>query len=533
MRVELILGSVVSLGLLLAGAACGGTDVDASGVDVEEDAGPGGSSGKSSSGSSGDDDDDDDRRDAGSSGDVPTLKSDALVPGNVILAGIAGDDVVYLEVAQTGLSLHAVPLAGGAPTKIADVGDDDDYLVNGGALGLWTDVDGAVGTLHVWTRATGLRENVATGSIVRGLFRASADGARVAFTQEVTTTPQGAPLSAQIGVRDTAAATNAVTLTGTNVNTGNAMNLAASACPPRMSFSGKAFFAAFCTGTDTAATNAKLVTVANASPSTVLRLDAASGAPTLKPIYIADSAGTKVFTIAAANSAGVLIDVGAPVTRSSFEDNVADGAMLPDGSGIVFRTTGNALKKATTASPPVVSSIVGADVKGLLRLSPDNKSVLFHKLDRQQGSPLIDFHAVDHTAAAPAAVSIVSTAAGVPIGFSGSSAFVFFLGDVTSNGAKLKSMPSAGGPTRTLTDAVAAVAVGPGTGAVFASNPKLVGQAPSQFTVLELGHVDGASGDVSKIADSVPEGEFAAKDKRLVYSRVAQQGSGLYAVTLP
>ncbi|MBX3202894.1 MAG: hypothetical protein KF894_32505, partial [Labilithrix sp.] len=218
---------------------------------------------------------------------------------------------------------------------------------------------------------------------------------------------------------------------------------------------------------------------------------------------------------------------------ATFEDDVADGTMLADGSGIVFRTTGNALKKASTASPPVVSTVLGADVKGLIRLSPDGKSLIFNKLDRQQGNPLIDINAIDHTAAVPTAVSIVPTAAGVPLGFSGSSAFVFFLGDVGQSGAKLKSMPAAGGPTRVLADAVGALAVGEGTGAVFAANPKQAGQAPSQFTVLELGHVDGATGKVSKIADGIPEGEFAAKDKRLVYSRIAQQGSGLFAVTLP
>ncbi|MBX3221392.1 MAG: hypothetical protein KF795_12785 [Labilithrix sp.] len=530
MRFQLFAGGVVSLGLVLAVAACGSSDADPGAGAADQDAGSSGSSGNTPPGSGDDDDDDDTTKDGGSSG-APTLKSDSLVQGEVILAGIAGDDVIYLELAQAGASLHAVPLAGGAPTKIVDLGDDDDYLVNGGAVGIWTGVTGDLGTLNVWTRATLLKENVATASIVGGLFRASPDGSRIAFTQTVTTTMQGAPTSAQVGVRDTSAATNAVTLSGTAVNTGTAMNLAATACVPRMSFAGKVFFATFCAGTAADATNAKLVTVADGA-SAIVRLDAANNAaPTLKPVFVADSTGTKLFTIATANSAGVLVNVN-PVSRTAIEDNVADGVMLPDGSAVVYRTTGNALKKLATAASSTPSA-VAADVKGLLRASADNKKVLFNKLDRQQNNPLIDINAVDHSAATPTPVALIPTAAAVPVGFSGDSTLVFFIGDISQTGAKLKSMPAAGGAAKVLTDTVGASPVSSGTGAVFASNPKQIGQAPNQFTVLEVGHVDAATGKVSKIADSIPEGEFLTKDKRLVYSRFAQQGSGLYAVTLP
>ena len=48
------------------------------------------------------------------------------------------------------------------------------------------------------------------------LFRATADGSRIAFTQGVTVGDDG-PTSAPVGVRDTAATANAATLTGTGV----------------------------------------------------------------------------------------------------------------------------------------------------------------------------------------------------------------------------------------------------------------------------------------------------------------------------
>lgn len=541
MRIQWLIGGVASFGLLLAAAACGGTDDPGLGGAPAEDAGSSGSNKKpGSSGSSGDTDPDDpgdDEKDSGkssSSSGGPTLKSTTLVQGDLLLLGLAGDDAIYIEFGQDAATLNAVPIAGGTATKIAELGDEDDWLLNGGAVALWTNVDGARGTLNVWTRATGLKTNVAANSLVGGLFRATADGSRIAFTQDATVDGQGAPTSAPVGVRDTAAATNAASLTGTGANTGNALNIAAaSGCAPRMSFAGKVFFATFCTGTTANATNAKLVSVADGTTATVVRLDAASGAPALKPVYSADSAGSKVFTIASANSAGMLITLGNTVARANLENDVADGFMLQDGSAVVFRTTGNALKKATTAAAPVVTPIVAADVKGILGASRDNKQVLFNKLDRSGNSPLIDINIVDHTAAAPAAIALVPTLAAVPAGFTGSSAHVVFIGDISQTGAKLKSVPVAGGTAKDLTDTVGAIPVGAGTGVVFASNPSQVGQAPNQFTISDIGYVDAVAAKPSKIADSVPEGEFALKDKRLVYSRFAQQGSGLYAVTLP
>ncbi len=541
MRSQLLFGGVASIGLVLAVAACSGTD-GTTGAAPGSDAGSSGSSGGKKPGSSSgnddtddpDDDPDDDKKDAGPK--TEGLKSDTLAQGDQQLFAIAGEDAIYLEYGQTANTLYAVPIDGsGAPTKIADLGDADDFSISGGAVAVWTNIDDVgFGTLGVWTRATGMKSNIATASGAGAFFEASEDGSRIAFTQNLALTAEEELTSLEIGVRDTSAASNAATLQGTTA-AGNAFNFAALDCEPTMGFAGKVFFAQFCPGTGADATNAKLVTVA-ADGTTVVRLDAATNgaAGTLKasPAFVASDDGTKVFVVRSQNSAGRFITVGGAAGGTALENDIAAGTMLPDGSAVIYRTAGNVLKKATTAATPVVTTLAAADARGILGLSRDAKHVLFYKLDPESGNPLIDVSIVDHTAATPAPVELVPTRAAYPLGLNGPSSHFVFLGDLTQTGASLKSMPITGGAAKTLGDSVGALLASTGNGAVSVSNSKKAPD-PNQFEIADITYYDTVSGKSSKIADSVPDGEIQAKGKRIVYSRFAPQGSGIYAVTLP
>ncbi len=538
MRSQILIGGVASIGLLLAVAACSDGTTDAG--PGSEDAGSSGSSGKSSSssGSSGTDPDDEKdagkKKDAGSSSGGPTLSSDTLAQGDQQLLAIAGDDAIYFDFGQT-TTLYAVPIAGSvAPTKIADIGDNDDLLVNGGAVAVWTNIDAkGFGTLNVWTRATGLKTNVATGSGSGAFFRASEDGSRIAFTQNLAVDGSNKLVSLEVGVRDTSATTNAATLSGTTA-AGNAFNYASAAgdCAPSMGFAGKVFFAQFCTGTDANAKDAKLVTVA-ANGTQVVRLDAAANnaAGTLKGTssFVPSEDGTKLY-VESKTGAGLFITVGT-AGGTLIENNVAEGFMLPDGSAVIYRTTGNVLKKATTATPPVPTTLAAADAKGLLGISPDGKNILFHKLDPQGDFDLVDVNIVDHTAATPSAVALVPTNTALPIGVNGANSHFVFATDITETGAKLSSIAIAGGAAKTLGDTLGAILAPAGTGALSITN---VEEEPDgQFTISDLTHYDTVTGKSSKVADSVPDGEIQVKAKRVVYTRYAAQGSGVYAVTLP
>ena len=525
-------GRSASLSLLLIAAACSnGANGDLAGSppDVKDDTSPtkpnppSTEPGKQDPGKQDPGKQDPGKQDPGTT----TITSKLLAEGDLVLFGLAGDDAIYVELGWEGNSLHVVPIVGGSSSKIADLGDDDQLVIDGGAVAFWTDMNGERGTLNVWTRATGLLTNVASNSMAGTLFRASADGSRIAFSQDATLTAQGKPASTAIGVRDVTASTNAATLSGQT-----ALNLASGNCSPQIGFSEKVFFASFCTGTSANAADAKLVAVSAGATAEITRLDAASvdAAGTLKPVFAADASGTKVFTITNGN-AGMLISVADPASRVTFDEGaVAEGHFLPDGSSVIYRTIEGALKKATFASPQTASTMVAADVKGVLSVSADNKQILFHKQDFDPETYLSDVHVVDHTASTFAPFALVPTPTAFPVGFTGSSSHVLYLGDITDTSATLKASPVGGGAAKNLVDAIGALPADTGTGVVYLTNAVDAGG----FIVLDLGFVDAAQGgQPAPIADSVPDGEFAFRGKRLVYSRFADQGSGIYAASLP
>jgi hypothetical protein len=541
MRSQLLLGAIGSLGMILAIAACAEetTSIDPGNGDGGSSSGSSGK-GKSSSGSSGTDEEEDGGttkpKDGGkgdSSTPLPKLPADTLSQGDQQLFAIAGNDAIYLEFGATN-SLFAVPIDGtGTPTKIADIPDDTStFLVSGGVVGVWSDInDDGLGSLKLWTRATGLSAApVATGSGAGAFFAGSEDGTRVAFSENLTVDATAmSPLSLTIRVRNVADTNNMAALTGTTA-AGNAFNFASQNCEPLMSFSGNVFFAEFCTGTADDASVAKLITVP-ANSGTVSRLDAATAgaAATLKPgTFVADNAGAKVFALTSTNSAGRFFTVGV-AGGTAVENDIALGTILPDGSGIIYRTTGKVLKKATTASPPVITTLVASGVEGLIDLSPDGKNVFFRKL-APVNQQLIDVSVVDHTVASPAAVSLVATASVAPLGVTGASGHLVFAGDITNSGANLKSIAVTGGTVSSHGATVGAVMGKSGNVAVSLSNPQDSGGG---FDVMDAILVDVATGSLKSVASDVPDGEVMIKGKRLVYSRFAQTGSGIYAADLP
>lgn len=544
MRFQFLAGTVVSLGLLLVAAACT-TETIYQTVPGDTDAGSSGTSGRGSSGrttssgaSGGEEEEEDDGGSSGTSSGNPSqgIKSDVLAQGALTLVGLAGDDAIYVEFSQSGTEVKAVPIAGGTPTKIADYDLSDPLGVVGGAVAIWTGVpaDGPRrGTLNVWTRATGMKTGVATDS-VPGIFAASADGSRIAFTQGATLNEAGnAVESAEVGVRDTAAADNAITLTGTGVGAGNAVNVAATNCRPDWGFVGKVLIAAHCTGTSPDAVNAKILLVPDGATPTLTRLDATgSAAPAMQPFWLADATASKVLYMTNATRQVRVRQVGGDVTN--IDTDVAQPALLSDGSAVIYLKTTGELIKATVAESPEKTTLAEG-VKSILYVSADEKQILFRKLDRVQ--QLADLHVVDHTAATPSPVVIEATASVIPAGFNGASSHVLFLGDVGGSGASLKSIPVAGGTAKTVAqNTFGARLVSEGNGAVVTTNPKQLGQPPNTITVFDLSFVDGvAGGQPLKINESMPQGEFRLKGKRLVYSKFVLQGNdnGLYAATLP
>lgn len=351
---------------------------------------------------------------------VPLLDAAQAGPGEMAdrFVGATATDAVF----RTSSGVTAVPLDASAPpvTIYGSELTDAQVKTSGGAVAIWDDA----GTLHVWTRASGL-VTVGPASDIEH-FVASADGTRIAFAESV-----GASIA--VRVRRLEGASQAASL---------AFNGAADKCRPMMAFVNGTFLALFCPGTAPDATNAELVTVSEAGA--VARLDAAgSAAPTLapavepdmyfhsfrfkkslfdrdstdenvasamfgyvweQPLFAPDASGTKVLALRADGSGVVLATNAAPVV---FDASVVDGMMLPDGSAVIYRTAENELKRATTTSPPVVTTLA-TDVLAIDGRSADGARVFFSRKIGEYG--VRDLHSVDHAAATPHFVTHVSKA---------------------------------------------------------------------------------------------------------------------------
>ena len=525
MRLEFLIGGVAATGLSLALAAC---SADTATVEGSPDA----DGGTSSSGSSGHSSSTSSSSSSGStssssgssgssSGSTSSggVSSTQVVKGAAVMLGIAGDQIVYLvPAAAGGGALNAVPVAGGAPAKITDLGANDNAVVRGGAVAIYTAATNGVGTIGIWTKANGLKSNVATGSTV-GFFTATTDGTTVAFSVG-TTSANNKPTSTGVAVTSSANPTNTAVLTGTT-----AVNLAATNCAPDVSFVGNVLYAAYCTGTTTTTTAARLMKV---DGGTATRID---GNKSIQPYWQAAKNGSKLFVIGTApNNEGRIIDPAGP-TVTALENAVEDGVMADDGSAAIYRTTAGALKRGTGAA--AATTLVAANVKGFLDFSADKSKVLFYQLDPAGQFQLVDIRLADTTTANQTPTDVVNTATTLPIGFNAPGSQVLWMSDPGQTGLLLKTKPTAGGTEKQLAKDVFGGNPAPsGTSVVLLGNL----QQQGQLNLVDLSVVDSvAGGTPAAVANgkSVPDNQIRFKDKTLVFVSVDQTAGGLYTATLP
>jgi hypothetical protein len=520
MRLAILVGTISASGALLAAtiAACG-SDPASGGAGFDAGA---------SSGSSGSTGDGGAELDGGPDADGGPATVATLRAGRVVLVGVTTDDLaVYLVDGGAGASnLEAVALAGGAPTVLATgLTATDRAFVEGGAVAWYTAVDAnGIGTVNLWTKASGAKPALSTTSRV-GLFSATADGARAAFSVGATAT------STDLAVTDTAAPAATAVLTGAN-----AINLAASLdCAPRLAFAGGALFGAYCNGTLAGANAARLVTVTPAGVAK--RLDDANvnAAGTIRPFFSIDKAGDKVFVISAGGSRGhVILPATAPAAGGDIpvELDTEEGFLRDDGSAVIYRTgVDDALKRATTADPPVIVTLVATGVKEVLAVDKTQSRVLFHTLDPATADDLVDLRSLDTTPAVPTPpVDIVPTAAAAPVGFSADGASILYFSDLAT-GSKLKTQPAGGGPEQLLALDIGAAMIAPdGSGVVLVTDDVVQGQE----TLLTLAYVDTLVGGAPHpIADHVPQGAYRFSGRKFVFARTSETSPGLFRVDLP
>lgn len=556
MRQSLLIGGVVSLGAIMA-VACGSSNTNG----APDDAGSSGSSGTSgtsgasgtsgTSGTSGSSGDPDGGGDGGGDNN-PQLKA-----GDVSLIGVTNDSQVVYTVKGTGTThnIEAVPLAGGAPATLGTVADDNDISLAGNTVAFWTAVDATgVGTINLWTKAGGVKANVATQS-VPGLISSSEDGSKIAFTlnspadtADIAITTPGAP----------SVVANATTALLPNVN------VVSPACSADFGFVGKTFFSGHCTGPGNGAgalTKASLVEVADLVTPTVKTLvdgAAAAGINAIRPQWSPDKTGTHLLVFAltagaAANQARVLTRGSGAPTVTNIENNAASGFLSDDGTKVFYRTTApaagggtpNAFRSApalannaTPNNPPAgaITLVASPGYPSTINVSPDKTHVLFRKLavvGAKGEVPRVDINLIDTTTAAQTGAALVATATGFPGGFTSTGTHVIYLTELSAQGiGKLKVRPvAAAGVERDVASGAGLPRPLPGgTRAVFFNNPKQAGQGVS--IDLQIFDVAGTAAPKPVVTAIDPFFEIAGAGTKVVYTRPGATG-GLYAAVLP
>jgi hypothetical protein len=454
---------------------------------------------------------------------------------------VTGDEqVVYINVTgTTTASLEAIPLAGGTKSVIAAAYDvqADDVMVSGGAVAWWTGLDATtgVGTINVWTKATGPKTALNAAS-QDGVFTATVDGSRIAYSVAVGLS--NAKAITDIAVQDSpdyVAVSDGLFVANDSVNVDAAFSAGGGApplCGLQMRFVGKKLLAAFCVAAND--TNARLYLVPEAS-TTEVRLDSAgTAAGAIQPFWLADAAGTTFFTVSPGTNnlgTGRIIKVDATattITSIALEANTARaGFVSDDGSAVLYRTTAGVRRTATAAVAP---KTIVADAKSILGTASDKSRILVRKLDPASG--LVDILSADTTTENQTPKDIVATAAARPFGFTGANDRVVYLSDVTATTNKLQSQPAAGGTPKEIAKDISGVALAPtGEGVIVIENMQMQGQ----LELFDLRYIDAVSGDTSgKITDGVPASNFVVtKTKKLVYNRLAAMGGGIFVADLP
>lgn len=454
----------------------------------------------------------------------PPAQGKQLTTGEIEILSTLADGTIIFQRYGTKISLEAVSPTGGAPTVIvpdlAIEGADTDDIVSviGGAVGIWTGVDGTseLGKLSIWTKANGLKEAAAQSPIYE--VDGSNDGTRVAFVRSM-----GAAL--QLVTAPSTLVAGSTVVVQDNLGDGSAAN----PCAAFYTFVGQNLFTSTCTGAAITAT-ARRTTPAGA----ILDIDTG-----LTPYFLSiNAAGDKAFsakriTAGGTGGAASVYAIGATaVTEQAIEAaGVAEGSISTDGTAVVYRTRLGALKRANTAAPVTATELVpNAGVMGILATSPDFKTVLSHKLapGGQFGS-LYDLQ-LSSTATPGAPTTLVPTAVALEFGFTLGSKYALWVPNPAM--ATLKAKPTAGAAEIDL----GAVAVF--LGKIDGSDKVVVGDNEREITVgaNKVGVVDFKLVDPATMAKTplVTEAEVGALvvpgGKQMAYTQAAK---GLFVRDIP
>lgn len=342
--------------------------------------------------------------------------------------------VVYYISVDAGITfdVEAVPVAGGTPVVLqAKIPNEDFAYVSGGAVAWYTSTDtiGIADAINIWTPLNG-KKTIAT--LTRdAFFFANVDGSRVAFSVDATVD------STNIAVTTSAApVATAPVLTGPN-----AMNWAANLemCSGSFGFVTDVFIGGYCTGVNPKTVQPRLVTV-DAAGMAVVRVDDSVPANDIFPEWRADATGKKIL-VTTPTFEGRLLVADGPTTTTESIGVFKQSVVTDDGLVVFVSQADGVLKKATFASPPVVTPLV-PDLKTAELIAVVRNHVIFGTQRTQGGS---DLKVVDDDSATPQAVTLVGTANVSFQGITGDEARAIYFSPLGGVSGALKSIPLGGG----------------------------------------------------------------------------------------
>ncbi len=425
-----------------------------------------------------------------------------LLDGKLSLIGATSDD--FVAAADANGLLQVVSIAGGTPEPVASM--TGDARVTGKTVFAWNNLDQATGVaeLKMWTNANKVQTLGATAT--DGTAAALPDGSYVMFTDGADANGDVADI--YVAKSDGSGKVKVLS-----------QRLAFRPCQPRIGVAGQKFVVAHCASAGDA----------GATPATISLVDPTNGnvttvASNAKPFVSVSKPGTHVLTLEDTTSKLSVVTIGG-ATQLIEGTAVIQAFFNNAGTEVTYVTMAGAIKRATIGGV-AIGTIGGAGVKGIDDVSPDEKFLIYHKV--QDTSGVGDLYFASTT---PPGTPFTIAAGGVALfgdNFTTDSKFLLYYSDLDADLAgTLNLQPLPGGAVIKLsTNRVWLSYTTAGSKVVFNDNWKnimMLGRAD-----LQVAGTGGGMPNLISVQADDSIGLNAGKTKVLYTYRVDTSKAGLY-----
>ncbi len=434
------------------------------------------------------------------------------------IIGVTEDGYVAYVTSQSPPQLKVAAVTGGTPIVLSEdfPTRTSSATVSGAAVGFWTRVDGTLGTFNVWTLAAGRKVNLTNQEdSEEGIFWASADGTRIAFSVEATRS------STDLAVLDTSTVvTQTNGILDIRINLDNPVD-----CPPNFDFKGRTLVGVFCSPSFTSSAQLHLV---RDGAAVDVRLDNRTTG-LLKDEWVSNVGATSFFVTGTNGNSYLVTASGNTSTASLVESEVAPGTAFftSDSASVVYRHLGLGLRRAAASGSPSPTTVV-SNIRSIQAISQDHTKVIVNTV--RSGS-FTDLRATDVTSANRTPVDLVTTTTAYCLDFTEDSQFVLYLTDWDGSNLQLVSQPALGGAVKVLSQGLLRADVinletGPGALVLSGQNDARSVRYVNASTARVTDIVTDASVDMN-------DAGLKVRNRKVGYITSRGTTPGLYGIVLP